>query len=93
MRFLLLLLLSSTACAQPPLQLWYTHPAMSWNEALPVGNGFLGGMVFGGVEAERVQLNEHTVWAGKPADFVPGKAKAALPQVRALLFAGQYAAA
>lgn len=75
------------------LMLWYAQPAQEWNEALPVGNGRLGAMVFGGPEQERLQLNEETVWTGKPADFVNPEARAALPVIRKLLFAGKYAEA
>ena len=50
------------------LKLWYRQPASKWDEALPVGNGRLGAMVFGGIELERLQLNEETVWAGKAVD-------------------------
>ncbi|SDK28202.1 alpha-L-fucosidase 2 [Catalinimonas alkaloidigena] len=75
------------------LMMWFTHPARHWNEALPVGNGRLGAMVFGGLPTERLQLNEESVWVGKPADFVNPAARAALPQVRQLLFAGKYAEA
>ena len=59
--------------------------------ALPVGNGRLGAMVFGGVVHERLQLNEDTLWAGGPYDPVNPEAKAALPEVRRLLAAGEYA--
>src|SRR5687768_3078473 len=45
-------------------RLWYRQPAATWNEALPIGNGRLGAMIFGGVESERIQLNEDTIWAG-----------------------------
>ena len=48
----------------PPLTLWYRKPAQKWVEALPIGNGRLGAMVFGGVENERLQLNEDTLWSG-----------------------------
>ncbi|WP_234734218.1 glycoside hydrolase family 95 protein [Tellurirhabdus bombi] len=75
------------------LKLWFTHPAATWNEALPVGNGRLGAMVFGGVTTERLQLNESSVWTGKKADFVNPAAKGALPKIRQLLFAGKYAEA
>lgn len=75
------------------LKLWFMHPAASWNEALPVGNGRLGAMIFGGVASERLQLNEKSVWTGSDTDFVNPKAKASLPLVRKLLFAGQYAQA
>lgn len=49
-----------------PLRLWYTSPAAEWNEALPIGNGRLGGMVFGRTGLERVQLNEDSLWYGGP---------------------------
>jgi alpha-L-fucosidase 2 len=75
------------------LSLWYLQPAADWNEALPVGNGRLGAMQFGGIAQERLQLNEESVWTGKPADFVNPQARAALPKVRELLFAGKYAQA
>ena len=48
------------------LTLWYQQPATEWTEALPVGNGRLGAMVFGGITEERLQLNEESVWAGPP---------------------------
>ncbi|GAB3536518.1 glycoside hydrolase family 95 protein [Pontibacter brevis] len=79
--------------APDELKLWFSHPASNWNEALPVGNGRLGAMVFGGVATERLQLNEESVWTGKDADFVNPEARATLPKVRALLFAGKYAEA
>jgi alpha-L-fucosidase 2 len=66
---LLPLLLLSQLCAatdaKSPLVLWYKQPATIWNEALPIGNGRLGAMVFGGVANEHLQLNEDTVWAGE----------------------------
>lgn len=75
------------------LKLWYTHPAKNWNEALPIGNGRLGAMIFGGVGKERIQLNEESVWSGTEHDFVNAEARATLPQIRALLFEGKYAEA
>lgn len=74
-------------------KIWFNHPALDWNEALPIGNGRLGAMVFGGVEQDRLQLNEQTIWSGKPDDFVNPEAATALPQIRKLLFAGEYKAA
>ena len=50
----------------PATLLWYSAPAKVWEEALPVGNGRLGAMVFGGVDEERIQLNEDTYWSGGP---------------------------
>src|SRR3954464_14537031 len=52
---------SSGAAPAGPLTLWYGKPAANWNEALPIGNGRLGGMVFGGVADELVQLNEESI--------------------------------
>jgi alpha-L-fucosidase 2 len=75
------------------LQLRYTRPAELWTEALPVGNGRLGAMVFGGVATEHLQLNEDSLWSGAPADWNNPGAKEILPQVRAALFAGDYAQA
>ena len=71
--------------------LWYRQPAgIDWNSALPVGNGRLGAMVFGGVERERLQLNEDSVWEGYKRDGgANSNALAALPQVRKLLFEGK----
>jgi alpha-L-fucosidase 2 len=73
--------------------LWYDRPAESddaWTRALPVGNGRLGGMVFGGVDVDRVQLNEESVWSGSPQDADNPAGREALARIRALLFAGQY---
>jgi alpha-L-fucosidase 2 len=73
-----------------PLTLFYTNAAVKWTEALPVGNGRLGAMIFGGVEREHLQLNEATLWAGGPYDPNNTNALAALPQARQLIFAGKY---
>ncbi|MBI5281827.1 MAG: glycoside hydrolase family 95 protein [Candidatus Solibacter usitatus] len=72
-----------------PLTLWYRQPASRWDQALPVGNGRLGAMVFGGVEAERLQLNEETLWAGYPRNCNNPAALRNLPEVRRLLFEGR----
>ena len=76
-----------------PLRLWYRQPATRWEEALPLGNGRLGAMVFGRVAQERLQLNEDTLWSGGPYSADNPDALAALPQVRALIAAGDYKAA
>ncbi len=73
--------------------LFYDKPAGRWTEALPVGNGHLGAMVFGRVEHERMQLNEHSLWSGRPANEDREQTRAALPRVRQLLFEGKYAEA
>jgi alpha-L-fucosidase 2 len=70
--------------------LFYRHPAKEWVEALPIGNGRLGGMVFGGVPAERIQLNEDTFWSGGPYDPINPEALAYLPKVRELIREGRY---
>ncbi|HUT31398.1 MAG TPA: glycoside hydrolase N-terminal domain-containing protein [Sedimentisphaerales bacterium] len=75
---------------QRGLKLWYRQPAKQWVEALPIGNGRLGAMVFGGVAEERIQLNEDTVWAGGPYDPTNPEALEALPKARELIFAGKY---
>src|SRR3954464_14215748 len=77
-----------------PLTLWYRTPATKWeSEALPVGNGWLGAMVFGGVGQERLQLNEHSLWSGHPEDLDGPKTLEALPKVRQLLFDGKFSEA
>ena len=70
--------------------LWYDKPAAVWRAALPVGNGRLGAMVFGGVEEERIPLNEQTIWTGGPYDPTRPGGAAALPEIRRLVFAGKY---
>jgi alpha-L-fucosidase 2 len=72
------------------LKLWYLHPAKQWVEALPVGNGRLGAMIFGNPSEERIQLNESTVWAGSPYNNANPKALKALPVIRKLIFEGDY---
>ena len=79
--------------ASPPLRLWYQRPAGNWMEALPLGNGALGAMVFGGAPAEHLQFNEETLWSGGPVDRDNPRSQAALPEVRRLLFAGRHAEA
>jgi len=74
----------------PGLKIWFTRPAENWNEALPVGNGRLGAMVFGGIENERLQLNEESVWTGQPRWDANPDALKNLPKVRQLLFEGKY---
>ena len=78
--------LSGSANApEAPLCLWYRQPAKLWEEALPVGNGIMGAMVYGGVPLEHIQYNEHTVWTGQPHSYAHTNAVQALPQMRALL--------
>lgn len=69
--------------------MWYDKPAQNWNEALPVGNGRLGGMVFGNVEREQIQFNEDSIWSGGPRNRNNPDAKKHLPVIRKLLFEGK----
>ena len=87
---------SLPALAEPQSRrqrLWYRQPAKVWTEALPVGNGRLGAMVFGGAAKERLQLNEDTLWTGKPYDPVNAGAGKALGEVRSLIAAQRFAEA
>ncbi|GIO32478.1 MULTISPECIES: glycoside hydrolase family 95 protein [Paenibacillus] len=74
-------------------KLWYKQPAKKWEEALPLGNGRMGAMIFGGVRRERLQLNEDTLWAGYPVQEDNPAAAASLPEARLLLAEGRYAEA
>jgi len=71
------------------LALWYDKPAEKWTEALPIGNGHMGAMIFGGVSNERIQFNEDTLWRGKPHDYVRAGALEVLPEIRRLVFEGR----
>ena len=90
--YCLILLLTTGVSAQNEqyLKLWYTQPAKQWVEALPVGNGRLGAMVYGDPSKELIQLNENTVWAGSPYRNDNPDAREALPEVRRLIFEGKY---
>jgi alpha-L-fucosidase 2 len=70
-------------------QLWYNKPAEIWTDALPVGNGRLGAMVFGNPAVERIQFNESTVWTGEPHDYAHTGAYQSLGKIRELLWAGK----
>ena len=98
MKKLLLILITFalvlTGCSRKPetvgWSLWYESPADEWTEALPVGNGSLGAMVFGGPGEERIQLNEDTVWAGSPVDRDKKGNWKYLDEARKLAFSGKY---
>ena len=91
--FLAASLVAAASVSANDLTLKYSQPASCWTEALPVGNGRLGAMIFGGVTNEHLQLNEATLWSGGPRDWNNPGAKEVLPQVRAAIFAGDYAKA
>jgi alpha-L-fucosidase 2 len=76
-----------------PRILWYSAPAEEWVDALPVGNGRLGAMVFGDTGRERIQLNEETVWTGAPIHELNPRTREHVDEARRLLFAGRYVAA
>jgi alpha-L-fucosidase 2 len=75
--------------ADQPLKLWYARPAAKWEEALPVGNGRLGAMIYGGTEQEHVQFNEDTLWTGQPHEYEHARAAEHLPAIRKLLAEGK----
>lgn len=70
-------------------RLWYKAPAKEWEEALPLGNGRMGAMVYGGVDHEHIQVNEESIWYGGPVDRNNPNMKEQLPEIRRLLFAGE----
>ena len=78
------------ASADPSTVLWYAHPADKWENAFPVGNGRLGAMVFGKTDEEEIQLNEETYWSGGPYSTVVKGGSKALPEIRKLIFEGNY---
>src|SRR4051812_19734057 len=88
----IVLLFDIRVCAQPAppnLKLWYDKPAGKWVEALPVGNGRLAAMIFGGTADERIQFNEETIWTGTPHEYQHEGAAAHLPKIRQLLSEGK----
>lgn len=86
----MLVIAGSVLASAADSTLWYRQPAASWNEALPIGNGRLGAMVFGGVAQEHLQLNEDTIWAGSKRDRSnPDGNPAAVAEIRKLLSAGK----
>lgn len=89
---LLLACFSLTVAAKPNI-LWYQQAAEQWEEALPLGNGRLGAMVYGGVTSDNIQLNESTFWAGGPHNNLNSEALASLPEIRRLIASGDYVAA
>ena len=87
--FFLVCIMSLPICAQQ-YKLWYKEPARVWTDALPLGNGRLGAMVYGIPTVERLQLNEETIWTGQPNNNPNPNAKAAIPIIQKLLFEGKY---
>jgi len=103
LRFVLILLLCGLTIAcrtevdsmtlqdmDPTTLLWYTHPADQWDNALPVGNGRLGAMVYGLTDTEKIHFNEETYWSGGPYSQTVEGGYRALPEIQSLIFAGEY---
>lgn len=86
----LALCFQSNAKNSAPLKLWYDQPAKQWVEALPIGNGRLGAMIYSDPFKETIQLNENTVWTGGPNRNDNPNAKASLAEIRKLIFEGKY---
>lgn len=85
------LLAVGVACgAEREYKLWYDAPARTWTEALPLGNGRLGAMVYGNPATEQIQLNEETIWAGQPNNNPNPEAREWIPKIRQLVFEGKY---
>lgn len=87
------LTVSAAAFAAHPAdhhRLWYDKPAQVWTEALPLGNGRLGAMVYGNPAQEQIQLNEETIWAGRPNNNANPEALEWIPKIRQLVFEGKY---
>ena len=98
-RLLTLLFLTTILCTiqaqqQLPMQLWYDKPALYFEESLPIGNGKLGALVYGGTDSCLIHLNDITFWTGKPVDQNEGKGAAQwIPEIRKALFEENYAKA
>lgn len=73
----------------PSLVLWYDKPAVNWTEALPIGNGRLGSMIYGGIDKETIQFNDETLWTGQPHDYANKGAHKVLKELRQLLWNGR----
>ena len=91
LRILFLFLICAPGCSEKhqPMELWYKQPAASWNEALPVGNGRLGAMVFGDPVNEFVQINEESIWAGSKINNNNPEAYKNLPALQQAIFRGE----
>jgi len=86
---LMMLFINSTHITAQDLKLWYEQPAVKWTEAIPIGNGRIGAMIFGGIENDRIQFNEETLWTGGPRNYSRPGAHKYLDTIRRLLFEGK----
>ncbi len=89
--FIVVVLLTTFLSNAEEQKLWYLQPADDWNEALPIGNGRMGAMIYGGVEEETIQFNEETLWTGQPHDYAKEGAYKSLDEIRNLLWQGKQA--
>jgi alpha-L-fucosidase 2 len=81
---------SASAKSSGKMLLWYRQPGVKWLDALPLGNGYMGAMIFGGIQQERIALNESSFWSGRPHDYNDTNAINYFPQIRDLVFAGKF---
>jgi len=81
---------SSLNHSKRDMVLWYKQPGLNWTDGMPIGNGYMGAMVFGRVENERIALNEGTFWSGRPHDYSNPEAYMYFPQIRDLVFAEKF---
>ena len=86
MRILAVILALASVSSAAELKLWYAQPAAKWEEALPIGSGRMGAMVFGGTGEERIQFNEDTLWTGKPHDYVREGSGEVLGEIQKAMF-------
>ena len=87
--FLAILTTSYVADINKRTGIWFDQPAKTWNEAIPIGNGSLGGMVYGGVKSDTIKINEETLWSGGPRDLQNYEAIKYLSKIRKLLLDGE----
>ncbi len=80
---------NAVTAQSPDLKLWYNQPSRKWTDALPIGNGRLGAMIYGGIDTERIQFNEQTLWTGRPRAYQREGAVKYLQPIRQLLFEGK----
>ena len=87
--FLSFIVFSCREHADQDLKLWYDKPATIWEEALPIGNGRLGAMIYGGTGKDHIQFNEETLWTGEPHDYSNEGASGYLEKIRELIWQGK----
>ena len=85
----IVVLSAEQAAAQDALRLWYDEPASKWTDAMPLGNGRLGAMVFGTAPKERLQLNAESLWAGEPTDVYPENFSENMRKLQGLVLEGR----